>query len=489
MSQEALVFRGHVGGASAVWFGPDGSRLASGGLGGVVVWDVATGLELPPCLRAAPGIAAVTYSPDGLRLASVGSNHTIEFWDEKTGRDLHTPAAHTDLVMCLAFSSDGARLASVGRDGTAKVWEALTGRELLTVRGPSIAVAFSPDGARLAADGADNAVVVWDAMTGKELLSLAGHAEQVRCLAFSPNGGRLASGGADRTVKLWDLTTGQQLTTLSGHSRMVNAVAFSPDGTRLASAGHDMTVRVWDTATWREVLTLQGHTDRVDGLAFSPDGLQLASASFDGTVRLWDAAPLTSELRAQQAAGRAVRFFKDKELLKEDVVALIRGDPSLTEEERQRALSLAKRTSEDPNQLNAASWAVVLRPDAPADAYRKALRWAEAACRQEPDDGFYLNTLGVAQYRTGRYKEALETLGRSDKITSAFTGGSQPADLAFLAMAKHRLGQKGPAAVTLRSLREVMKQPSWSDDEEAQAFLREAQALIDGKPAPAAPAP
>jgi hypothetical protein len=160
------------------------------------------------------------------------------------------------------------------------------------------------------------------------------------------------------------------------------------------------------------------------------------------------------------------------------------------DEERQRALELANRMPEtSPIPIKQASWAVVRKPDATADAYRKALRWLEAACRQEPTNGSYLNTLGVAQYRTERYEAALETLVRSDKIISASTGGSQPADLAFLAMARHRLGQKGPAAATFRRLREVMKKPAWSGKEEAQDFLREAEALIEGKPARATPTP
>jgi WD40 repeat protein len=509
MSQEALTLRCErilrpaqtAGEASAVTFSPDGSWLACAGNGGVLVLDVAAGIGFRH--PRAPHAMAAAFSPDGLRVALTDDYHTITLFDEKTGLKLRTVTlfdektglklrtvpARTELVNGMAFNPEGTRLAWVGWHGAVKVWDVLTGRELLAARGPSRTVAFSPDSTRLASDGAGNSVVVWDVTTGKELLSLAGHSKKVRCVAFSLDGGRLASGSADRTVKVWDLATGRQLVTLSGHSEQVCTVAFNPDGTRLASAGEDMTVRVWDTATGQEVLTLQGHTDRVDSVAFSPDGLRLASASFDGTARLWDAAPLTPELRAQQAAGRAVRVFKEKELLTEDVVALVRGDPSLTEEERQRALDLAKRTSEYPDQLNDASWSVVLRPDATADAYRKALRWAEAACRQEPKNGFYLNTLGVAQYRTQRHEAALETLVQSDKITSASTGGSQPEDLAFLAMARYRLGQKGPAAATLRRLREVMKKPDWSGNAAAQAFVREAESLIEGKPARATPTP
>ena len=41
---------------------------------------------------------------------------------------------------------------------------------------------------------------------------------------------------------------------------------------------------------------------------------------------------------------------------------------------------------------------------------------AEAACQHEPDKGALLNTLGVAQYRTGHYREAVATLTRSERL-------------------------------------------------------------------------
>jgi hypothetical protein len=61
--------------------------------------------------------------------------------------------------------------------------------------------------------------------------------------------------------------------------------------------------------------------------------------------------------------------------------------------------------------------------------------------------------------------------------------GSEPTDLAFLAMAQHQLGMKDEAKATLGLLREVMKQERWAKDAERQGFLREAEELIEGKPA------
>ncbi len=120
--------------------------------------------------------------------------------------------------------------------------------------------------------------------------------------------------------------------------------------------------------------------------------------------------------------------------MKNELVERIDRDTTLDSEVRLRALALLDQYAEDPNLLNERSWALVSRPGAKADDYRTALRWAEAACRLVPKAAAYLNTLGVAQYRVGNYRAAVETLG-SSAINAADPRGSVPADLAFLAMA------------------------------------------------------
>jgi tetratricopeptide (TPR) repeat protein len=115
-------------------------------------------------------------------------------------------------------------------------------------------------------------------------------------------------------------------------------------------------------------------------------------------------------------------------------------------------------------------------------AYALALRQAEAAVRLDPGAGSIVNTLGVAQYRTGRYAEALATLTKSEKLNIAQVG-IHPGDLAFLAMAQHQLGKTDEAKAMLGRLRELMKQPRWANDAEAQGFLREAEGLVGDKAA------
>ena len=62
------------------------------------------------------------------------------------------------------------------------------------------------------------------------------------------------------------------------------------------------------------------------------------------------------------------------------------------------------------------------------------------------------------------------------------------AELAFLAMAHQRLGQRDAALAALEQLRAEVKQPDNGNNEELQGFLREAEAVVTGAGArPAAP--
>jgi hypothetical protein len=265
-------------------------------------------------------------------------------------------------------------------------------------------------------------------------------------------------------------------------------MAYSPDGQRLATASEDHTVRVWDAATGQELLSLQGHTLRVWGLAYSPDGQRLASAGEDGTVRVWEASTVPDEVWRQRGLVSNVHTLFGELLLREEVKAALRKDRMLSDADREFALEVAQTHGENASALNGAAWNVVKVPGLEEKAYGLALRQAEAADRAQPESAYHLNTLGVAQYRAAHYAAAVDSLTKSEKINSAKLNtkeeGYNPAtDLAFLAMAQHQLAKKDEAKATLVRLREVMKQERWAKDAEAQGFLREAEELIEGKPA------
>jgi hypothetical protein len=84
----------------------------------------------------------------------------------------------------------------------------------------------------------------------------------------------------------------------------------------------------------------------------------------------------------------------------------------------------------------------------------------------------------MAQYRLGKYKEALATLTQADA-----KGAGIPAHLAFLAMTHHQLGQPEQAQATFARFRETLNQPEWTQNEDLHALRREAEKLLSDKPA------
>jgi WD40 repeat protein len=532
-----LTLDAHVSQVLGVAFSPDGRRLASAGPDRIVkVWDAGFGLLLLSLRGHADSVRCVAFHPgDGRFLASASQDHTVKIWDLATGGCVRTLSRHTGAVYSVAFSRDGCLLASAGADQTVRLWNAATGKELFTLHGhtaPVRGVAFDPDGRLLASAGADRTVRLWNPATGKDVFTLCGHQGAVHSVAFSPDGRLLASAGADQTVRLWDTATGKELFTLHGHTGSVQGVAFSPDSQRLASAGADQTLKVWDTLTGQEVFTVSGHEGTVNTVAFTPDGRQLASGSGDATVKIWDATPRTtalverrealglvdlsftqglpkakvlSRIRGDRSisdsirhqaldlvepfgrslvrrdADRVIQSLADRLPLKPDLLKAIRADTTLSEVLRQEALTQAAHYVEKPDNLNQRSRNLACQPGKDPAAYSLALRFAQAACRLNPQDGSYLTTLGMSQYRAGQYPEAVDTLTRAGRLNAAAADAPLPADLAFLSMAQFRVGNQREAKTTLQRLRDTMEKPRWAKQVEAQGFLREAQGVVTDK--------
>ncbi len=418
-------------------------------------------------------------------------------------------------------------------NGAVQVWDLATNKEVLSMpaRGDPgehpgfFSVAFSRDSRWLAAGCYDGSIQVWNLSTMEPTRTLRGHTSAVFGIAFSPDSQWLASASDDRLVKLWDVAAGQEINTLSGHTDRVMSVAFSPDGRRLASAGFERAVKLWDPRTAQEVFSLEIPLSR-GNVAFAPDGRRLAiggtaESSTDYTLAIWDARDSTPELDVQYEAESRVAFLFARPLAAPGVRDVLANDTSLSPAARERALALvdpygealARREAEDVIQrlhlpglfqpelverirsdqslsepvrrgalalaatwvdcaghLQLASRAVVRRRDAPAAEYQRALHQAEVAIRLTPHREQTRTTLGMAQYRTGQYREALRTLYPGGATLS---DRSTPADVAFLGMAQWQLGQRDDALAALERLRTLLREPAWTNDGAAKEFLRE----------------
>ncbi len=108
----------------SVTFSSDGSTLTCTGENGdkgIRFRDVSTG-ELLRTIDVDAGAFSVVYSPDGKTIASGGMGE-LSIWDVATGEILKTFSGHIDPVYSVAYSPDGCTLASGCRDSTVILWD------------------------------------------------------------------------------------------------------------------------------------------------------------------------------------------------------------------------------------------------------------------------------------------------------------------------------------------------------------------------------
>jgi WD40 repeat protein len=505
--QELFTLKGHSDKVSGVAFSPDGKRILSGSLDHTVkLWDATTDQAVEMPSRPDFGDRVVTptaLSPDGKRIVTAGSDGTLKVTDAATGQQLQTLKGHAlkgrASIFSLVFSPDGSRILSASGDGTLRIWNTGKGSETLSFKagaaGPSMSsVIFSADGKRILRRS-NSELKIWDAATGQEIRTLKGHGTALNN-AFSPDGKWILD-RSGTNLKIWDTDTGKEIQTLRGAAPVGRGffsgwvlVAFSPDGKRIVTVPLGRgNATFWDTVTGQELLTvskLPQSLSTAARIAFSPDGKQIVVGNM-----VLNARPLTPEEEAQREAAGIVRFWFTQPLFSDEVFEKIRRDETVTEEVRRRALSLAEGRRPDSWVLGSASLDLVSKPNAGHESYARALRLAEAAHRLASVEengqysiGQYSIAWGMAQYRMGKYQEAIPRLAgafeqKADDVIDLYNLYG----LAFLSMAQHKLGKKDEAKAALEKLRALMKRPgSEGVPSEVRGVLAEAAALIEGKP-------
>ena len=296
--------------AQATALSPDGSQLAVARGVGADVYDVATEDQIRTLGGHVFNVLDVDWSPDGSRVATTGIGGIVRVWAGSSGKLLDTLVVDAGEDAGSDWSPDGSRIVT-GID----VWEFVQsgrGRLLLTLPRPNEPlsdVAISPDGGKVLSADEGRTAKVWDVGVsgGAEWMNLVGQDEWNNDVVFAPDGQAILGSYPGSTVRMWDAATGGEVLTLPGHEHPgyggegVAGIAASPDGRLIATAGRDRTVRVWDAATGREVFAFEGHSDWVEEVDFSPDGKLLATASLDGTARIIDVAS-GRELRSLEIA-------------------------------------------------------------------------------------------------------------------------------------------------------------------------------------------
>jgi tetratricopeptide (TPR) repeat protein len=425
-----------------------------------------------------------------------------------------------DDVRSVAVSPDGEWLAAGSHQRGAAVWRIRDRTRVVDLPTESgTRVLFSPDGRWLMTRHPTCAL--WAVGTWQLGRTIGGSG-----MTFSPDGRQLIVQDSSKILRLVETETGRTLARLESPDLcLVEGGAFSPDGSRLVMTTNDgPAVHVWDLRAIRRHLAPMGLD--WDAPAYSDDDSAGPSAP--------PLPPLQVDLGA--LAGHVEHFTEPSEALLRRYTARLKEAPDDAEAYHHRAHALA-----DLNRLEDAagdvSQVIRLRPD---DAharvfrarihltfarYQPAISDLEAALAVKPDElviremlaygcnnlawelanaagprreldraltlvrralavapnpESLLNTLGVVQYRTGRYAEAVATLERS---LAAGGGQFDGFDLLFLTMAHHRLGQADQArachdrAVRWIGGRETLEARA---AKELAAFRAEAEAVLAG---------
>ena len=127
------------------------------------------------------------------------------------------------------------------------------------------------------------------------------------------------------------------------------------------------------------------------------------------------------------------------------------------------------RNAVDCNYL---AWILNTCPDANLRHPDEGLAMATKAVELDPDNASYRNTLGIAHYRAGNWREAIESLNQSMKRRK----GGDSNDWFFLAMTEWQLGNKETARESFRKAVEWMETHGPKNEELAR-FRAEAEEL------------
>jgi tetratricopeptide (TPR) repeat protein len=420
-------------------------------------------------------VLGVAFAVDDQAVLSIGDDATVRAWRCRDGEPLRTWVFADATLAALAACRQSPDIFVAERGGNVRRLDLNSDEvmEVFQVPGPVLSMAISPDESRLAIGGASTiALMNLDASSnesgGVGWKRLDGHTETVLSVRFDSTSQRLISTSIDRTIKLWDAASGQELLSLSGLDVEANGAAiFIRDNQRIVQANRNQ-LYVWsaerqvrgqddgeqqrewhrrraaiaaDRANWYGV---SFHANQ--SLRFEPDDPSAIDRRADALFHLdrWSDAIAGLEEAIRRDESRATHYRLALCYLASDNVSRYR-------ELCGRLWQDGARIG-DTGILNRITWTCMLHPSSGVEGERiLELLQANVAAHAAAE---YLNTLGLAYYRAGHFREAIETLNRCVALEHP---GTLPYDWLFLALAHHAL----------------------DDAEQANAFLHRAQSWYD----------
>ncbi|HZU38491.1 MAG TPA: hypothetical protein VFA18_21380, partial [Gemmataceae bacterium] len=476
--QDNMVPHGFWGPAAAIDSG--GRLLATTFAEGVAFWDLATGTRIGFLPLDRPNRVAFTGGRQKALLTGAEQGCTLR-WpvrEDSTIPGLYHIGPPEPLPIpsgsWLSHSETGDVLATAARasartEGWAGIWLWHSGEsrppQQLEPGTDEADLTVSPDGCWLVSSTwNDGPITLWDARTGKRVARLADSGSRPQ---FSPDGHWLAVPG--QSGSLLAVGTWQKVRPLR------HPCFFAPDGsTAVESTDEPHVLRLVETVTGRELVRLEEPGLEANGpLAFTPDGSRLIAGCTAQAIRIWDLRALRTELKRRKLDWEMPRYVPATAPTTPLRLQLERGDcdqlwkmlaaqaydrgidaaPKLAvrwycraryywaQGQQQKAVrDLAQAVSLAPRApllCNDLSWYYQSVPDAARHA-SEAVALAERAVAGAPGDWGYENTLGMAYYHAGRYRDGIVTL---EKSLRGGAGTQDGYDLYGLAMCHAKLGE------------------------------------------------
>jgi WD40 domain-containing protein len=317
MAQEedrpAKVWQAHGGAVLQLSFSADGVLLASGGEDRkLAVWDVRAGAPRWIHVEEKGSVEALALAPDGRVLAS-GGDGGVKLWDLPAGKLRRVLAGPR--VRAVAFSADGRRLAGGAQDGTVLLWDPehdKEGRPLKGHTGAVRSVAFSLEGDLLVSGGEDRSLRLWDAHSGRPREVVSGRGSAVCCVGFEPmlqtvmaamEGGEyeawaLQHDGSAPFPMLSGETFAKPVRAMAGVGVVAVALGGGERGGRGMLELHGLSWDPMRSVSWDHEVERA-----VTALAFAPDGDRLAAGLEDGSIEVWDLGPILKRAESAPEGG------------------------------------------------------------------------------------------------------------------------------------------------------------------------------------------
>jgi serine/threonine protein kinase/WD40 repeat protein len=446
---------------------PDGRLLVVGMDEGARLWDLRSGRELAALPQGTPygffagrGVGQDPDPPNRPRwdLLTCGSDGLLRWHvacDDPAVEHLHVgPPRHLSRLGRASFARrpDGHTLGvATEESGTNQILDLETGevRQTLDPHLLGEVQALSSDGQWAASTGwHSDRVRLWNLNTGQMAREwVLGKRTYV---TFTPDSRTLIICRSDEFT-FWDLETLQPIRQLPRDGTpFPGRVAFSPDGRLMALEMAPGVLHLKETATGRTVAKLEDpQGDRATWQGFTPDGTRLVVvAKYASAVHIWDLRAIRTRLKGMNldwdwpefpraCEETVVEAPMTIEVLPGDLVKPARTREQQAQQEIEKGRREVAASPSSAVACNNLAWAYLMAPETMRDV-EAALPLAEKAVRLAPKSMTCRNTLGVAHYRAGHFREAVEVLRPNvDKQMDEVLAY----DLYFLAMSYHHLGE------------------------------------------------